>query len=85
MSKKRIQSLNEARWRYWQEHFKQIDELAQSLQRLMPFSDPKVAGLHGMYVSSRIQLRTLINQAKEKVDVDNATKIRKRTPKRAAK
>lgn len=82
MSKKRIQTLNEARWRYWQEHFKRIDDLEKSLQRLMPFQDPKVSALHTLYVHSRVQLRTIIHEAREKVDDDNAAKARERAAKR---
>lgn len=85
MSKKRIQTLNEARWRYWQEHFKDIDALEKSLQRLMPFQDPKVASLHAMYVNARVQLRVLISYAREKVDSDNDAKARQRAATRAKK
>lgn len=85
MAKKRIQTLNEARWRYWQEHFSHINDLEKSLQKLMPFADPKVAGLHTMYVQARVQLRVIIHEAREKVDADNAAKARERAAKRAGK
>lgn len=78
MGKKAIQTLNEARWRYWQAHFKEVDELEKSLQRLMPFQDPKVGSLHNYYVQCRVQLRTIIHEARERVDADNAAKARQR-------
>lgn len=85
MAKKRIQTLNEARWRYWQEHFSHVDDLEKSLQRLMPFKDPKVASLHTYYVQCRVQLRTIVHEAREKVDADNAAKARDRAAQRAKK
>lgn len=84
-TKKRVQSLNEALWRYWQEHFKHVDDLAKSLERFMPFKDPKVGALHTQYVVTRVHLRTIIHAAREKVDADNAVKARDRAAKRAAK
>lgn len=83
MGKKRVQTLNEALWRYWQGHFDHVDDLEKSLQRFIPFADPKVAGLHSMYVNARVQLRLLIKQAREKVDADNSAKARERAAKRS--
>lgn len=85
MGKKRIQSLNEALWRYWKGHFDTIDDLEKSLQRFMPFKDPKVVALHSMYVNSRVQLRVIIHAAREKLDAQYAAQARERAAKRSAK
>lgn len=85
MGKKRVQTLNEALWRYWKEHFDAINDLEKSVQRFMPFQDPKVGALHVLYVNARVQLRTIIHAAREKVDADNERAARERAQKRAKK
>lgn len=76
MTKKRIQTLNEALLKLYQDHFKTVDGLEKGLQRFIPFKDPKVGLLARNYVECRITLRTIISDLKGKID--DETKAAKR-------